>query len=402
MPKTLFLTASLILAFTFSEAQLKYADSLHRALKNADNDTIKMFVFNHLGDYYSESNRDSSLYYDEAAIAMAKKINQPLFVADFLCNKAYIVQKQANFSLSLKLCNEALAIVQDEKNEKNAYIPKDDEFASDPRKFRKSFLLNIFHQLGNTWSGAGNKEKAIEYYKEEILISEELNSKNGLVTSNMNIGNIYTRMDKLDSAFIYSSLALKNSNLTGWKTYAGNILEDIGTIYFKKEHLDSAKYYYQKSLLVHKEQNNVAGEVDANISLARWYQKLLQADSMKYYANTALQLATNLKSPNRIGIAANLVSDAWKMQENADSALVYLTLSKKLDDSLHKDRNDKLTQFQNANFEEQLRLEKEAQGSVTAKNKIRTIALFAGLCLCRYLLLYFIVIIGKNKKPIQF
>ena len=41
--------------------------------------------------------------------------------------KSYLVQKQANFSLSLKLCNEALAILQNEKNEKNeknAYILK--------------------------------------------------------------------------------------------------------------------------------------------------------------------------------------------------------------------------------------------------------------------------------------
>ncbi len=59
--------------FVNAQSQQKESDSLHRALKNADNDTIKMFVLNHLGDYYSESNRDSSLYYYEAAIAMAKK-----------------------------------------------------------------------------------------------------------------------------------------------------------------------------------------------------------------------------------------------------------------------------------------------------------------------------------------
>lgn len=383
--------------FTKAQSQQRQLDSLHTALKNAPGDTVRMITLSDLAGYYFENNRDSALYYTEAFIGIAKKLNQPIWVANGLLNKAYVVQMQANFSLSLKLCNEALAIVEDKRSEKNAYILKANEFADAPSKFRKSQLISVFHQLGNTYSGAGNKEKAIEYYKKEIQVADELNSTGGRVTSNMNIGTIYLEMEKFDSAFIYSAMALENSNLSGYKSYVGYILRNIGTIYSKKGQLDSALYYYQQSLLVNKEQNNVAGEITTNIAIARLFQKLLQADSMKNYANTAFELATKLKAGNYIGTAANLLADAWKMQGHADSALFYLALSKNISDSLQKDLTGKLTQFQNTNFEEQMQLEKQARESMAAKNKIRTIALLAGLALLSILAFVFY----RNTKQKQ-
>ena len=382
MNSKLFLIIVLLLQLPFAikaQPKLKEIDSLHIALKNAANDTVKMVTLKSLASYYAENNRDSSMLFIEEAILIAKKMNQQLWIADFLLFKSYIVQKQANYSLGLKLCNEAMAIIQDQKSEKNAYIPKDDEFATEPKKYRKKVLISVFHQLGNIWSASGNKEKAIEYYKKEIEMADELNSKGGRVTSNMNIGNIYGEMGKLDSAFMYTTRGLENANRTGWKTYAGYMLRDVGKIYFKRGQFDSARYYYQQAIMVNKEQNNVAGEITSHIAFAQLYQKLLRPDSMKYYASTALQLATELKVPAYISEATNLLSGAWKMKGNTDSAFFYLSLSKSLRDSLHKDLTGKLTQFQNANFEEQLLLEKEAQKNAAFKNKVRTTALFIGL-----------------------
>jgi two-component system NtrC family sensor kinase len=375
--------------FTKAQSQQRQLDSLRTALKNAADDTVKMVTLYNLEVYFTESNRDSAMFFNEASMAVAKKINQPLWVANSLILKSYILQKQANFSVSLKLCNQALAILLDEKNEKNAYIPKESAYKTEPGKYRIWETLFVYHQLGNIWSGAGNLEKAIEYYKKEIRVSESLNNIEGLVTSNMNIGSIYFEMGKLDAAFIYFTRALENANLTGYKTYAGYILNDIGIIYLKKGQLDSAKQYYQKSLLVNKEQNNITGEIYTTQSFASLYEKEAQADSMLYYASAALRLATNFKQATALSTSAGLVSNAWKMKGNTDSAFTYLGISKRLGDSLNEDLSNKRNQFQNANFEEQLRLEKVAQQSVAEKNNIRTIALLAGLRLLSVLAFVF-------------
>lgn len=396
-----FIKISLLLLLPFfakAQSKEKELDSLHAALKYSANDTVKMLTLFGLNRYYVETNRDSAMYHIEKAIAIAYKINQPLWVAGFLLNKSYLIQKQSNYSLSFKLCNEALAIIQDKKNEKGAYIPPDDEFAADVEKFRISRKVGVFHQLGNTYRGAGNPEKAIEYFKKVILIQEEIKSKYGNVTANMNIGSIYFSMEKLDSALIYSNRALKNANSTGgWKTYLGNILVNIGYIYLKRGSLDSAKTYFKNAIFVSNQQNNLQGEISSNNAMADLFEKLNQTDSMLIYASKALRLGYQLKVAPSISTSTNLIASAWKMKGNADSALVYLTIAKTLSDSLNKDRIDKINQFQNSNFEEQMRLEKAAQESIASKNKIRTIGLITGLGLLSILAFVFY----RNNKQKQ-
>ena len=89
----LFIKISLLLLlpfFTKAQSQQNELDSLHIALKNAANDTIKMVTLNNLTSYYAESNRDSAMLFIEEAINIAKKINQQIWIADFLLLKSYI------------------------------------------------------------------------------------------------------------------------------------------------------------------------------------------------------------------------------------------------------------------------------------------------------------------------
>ena len=376
--------------FALSQSQKREFDSLLLVLKKTANDTTKMTTLKNMVPYYVESNRDSAMTLAENVINIAKRIRQPLWVADFLILKAYLKQKDANLALSIKLCNEALAIANDEKNEKNVFIPKDDEFANNPSKFRRAISLGVFHQLGNIYSIVGEKEKAIEYFKKEIQDALEINAKSFGITSNSAIGSIFLEMDQLDSAFIYSIRALENINLYHrWEQYEGIVLNNIGDIYFKKGLLDSSKNYFHTAITVNRKQNNIAGEIESNNFLASLYENEKQPDSMLYYASAALQLASQLKSEKSIAISCEQVALAWKMLGNTDTALTYLIISKKVGDSLQKNINDKLIQFQNQNFEDQVRLENEAQQSVAVKNKIRTTALLVVLGLLSILAVVF-------------
>ena len=389
----------LVSAVAFSQTDYtsnKYRDSLQLVLSQKTNDTIRGITLYNLAYYYLESNRDSALFFIEPALVLAKKLNQPCWIAKSLVIKSYVVSHLGNLPLAFKLANEALVIAQDEKNEKNVYIEKGSAFAGDPHQYRLDVLTGVFHRMADLYSDAGNNQKAIAYYKEAIQVAELLKYKPGLknstfylVNSTMNIGAIYSEMDKLDSAQLYSKKALDNANITGYKVYLGYILSDIGRIYFKRKQLDSASQYYLEALSVSKKQNNVASEANVNIFLARLYESRHQADSMMYYAKAALSIGTNLKVAYLIRTSTAIISSAYQLQGNTDSAFTYLTISQKLGDSLNNDWTEKLTQFQNINFEEQLRLEKVEQDNLAYKNKIRTIALFTGLGLLSVLTFIF-------------
>jgi signal transduction histidine kinase len=297
--------------------------------------------------------------------------------------------KKENLSLSFKLFNESIAIAKEAKNEKNVYFPESLKADWDPHKFRLHLLGGGYHNLGNTYRHAGNAEKAISSFKEVFQIVGENDRGSSFVHASMNIGSIYLDLNKLDSAMLYTRNAINFSNNSSYKTYLGNMLRVMGDIYSSQKQPDSAKYYYRKSLIVSREQGNVTSEIAANIALSKLNERIAQTDSMLFYANAAFRMASGLKVGAQIASSSELISNAFKRKGYLDSALTYLTISKRMADSLNKVRTEKLTEFQNIGFEEQMRLEKAAQESVAYKNKIQTISLFSGLALLSILAFVF-------------
>jgi signal transduction histidine kinase len=383
--------------FAKTQSQFSKLDSMHNELKTAANDTLRMFSLASFINVYLENDRDSAFFYTEQSLAIAKKLKQPIMTADLLLKKAYILQKQGNLPLMFKLVNESIAITKDERNESNIYVPADERATFDPHKIRLSIMAGAFHQLGNIYNAAGNKEKAIASYKEAeaIRISEQLNVAGA---SNLNIGRIYFDLKMLDSAMHYFRKAINRSNSSGNKTYQSNILKSVGDVFLKQKILDSAKYYYWQSIRLSKERGNLSSVIETSISLAQLYESIAETDSMFYYANAALKMASGLKVGTNIASSAELISNAYKRMGKIDSALVYLTISKQVEDSINKVRTERLTEFQNLGFEEQMRLEKKVQEDIVYQNKVRTIVLFSGLGILAALAFVFYRNIRQKQK----
>ena len=395
MKSTLTVFSFLLCSFFVDvKGQQKKLDSLNAALKTAKNDTVKMVSLAGLSAFYGESNWDSAFYFSNLGLKISRQLKQPLWVANFLLGNSYFLESKGNLPEAFKLANEALLITQNNANEKNVHIPAGDKFAGKPHEYRLYQLAAAYHILGNEMI---DKEKSIMYYKEEIRTSQQIGAEDILVNSNMNIGNIFQRQGKLDSALIYSLRGIQYAEKTGEKVYEGRILEDVGNIYLKRNQIDSAAYYYNRSVLVNKQQNNVSGLASVYTSLANFYKTKGGADSGLHYAKEAFFLSTRLKSARGITASAFAISEAYNILGNMDSAYAYLGISKKLQDSINKDYQEKLIQYQNNNFDEQQRLEKDAQKNKDAKTKITTIALFSGIGLLSVLAFVFY----KNNKQKQ-
>ena len=48
---------------TKAQSQQRQLDSLHTALKNAPDDTVRMVALGNQASYYAESNRDSAMFF---------------------------------------------------------------------------------------------------------------------------------------------------------------------------------------------------------------------------------------------------------------------------------------------------------------------------------------------------
>ena len=377
-----------------AQGQQKELDSLLASLKTAQNDTLKIVSLHGLSNFYAESNWDSALYFNHQGLTISRQLKQPLWVAFFLLDNSYLLQGKGNLPEAFKLANEGLLITQTDANEKNVFIPAGDKFAGKPHNYRLFLLAVAYHILGNEMI---NKDKAIMYYKEEIRTAQQIGAEDLMVNSNMHIGDIFQSQGKLDSAMIYSIRGIYYAEKTGNKTYEGILLNDVGDIYLKHNQIDSAAHYYNRSVQVSKEQNNISALANAYTSLANFYKAKGEADSGLYYAKQAFLLSTGLKSARIIKASALAISEAYNMLGKMDSAYAYLGISKKISDSLNNDYQEKLVQYQNINFDEQQRLEKEAQKDKDAKTKITTIALLSGLLLLTIIAFVFY----RNNKQKQ-
>lgn len=361
------------------------AAALYDSLRAAPNDTIRMRAFGALQGYYAGRNIDSTLFYLDQAMQMARNIRQPLWLGTYSVIKAFHLQRRQNFSQGLRLCNEALAIAQDPKNEKNAYTSN---IAKDPAHFRMRLYISAVHNFGNIYYAAGNREKAIEYYRKEIMLAYEIGDTSFLVNSHRYIGTIYSEMDKPDSALLYAEKALSYAMLYR-NSSIPPVLGNIGYVYLKRGALDSAEKYFRQSLGYIGEFSSIADKMSCFLSMVDLFEKLRKPDSVLQYGTAAYAMGKGLNDANAMRISSEKVAAAWRLLGESDSAFIYLSLSKSIGDSLDKDRTQNLIRFQNIGFEEQLKLEKAAKESIRYKNKIRTIGLCAGLAVLSLLAFIF-------------
>ena len=108
----------LLVLVVHSKAQQPDIDSLRHEIEIAQNDTVKMVLFITITEAYKELKSDSSFYFAERILPIARKFNFKLNEADALAQMGYALMNMGNYPRSLQTLLSALAIAKDPKSEK--------------------------------------------------------------------------------------------------------------------------------------------------------------------------------------------------------------------------------------------------------------------------------------------
>jgi tetratricopeptide (TPR) repeat protein len=309
-------------------------DSLHTILNNSNNDTATMFASNNLAIFYVESNRDSGEHYIDKAILLARKLKQPLWIAEFNLIKSYYLLKKGNLNKSFRLANEILQMTEDEKSETGAFLKNGNQSKQEITRFRKQTFSRALQNLGIIYGFADNNQESGKYYRTALQYAQQQIFLDGIARASSAIGSVYLANKELDSALVYIRMAMHYAELGNWRIYIGNYLTDIGEIYLQKQRYDSARIYFSMAERESKDQGNLAALSWAYNKTAALFERIGVTDSMRYYANDALEVAYELNSPRAINISAEQLASAWRQLEREDSALKYLSIAKGIGDSL--------------------------------------------------------------------
>lgn len=355
--------------------------------------------------------------------------------------KAYLdlseILYMVNFDTIVELCEKSIAIA--EKNLGSSINPNE----------KLSYLATIsgaLNNLGYFYDDRGDIVKALNYYHKSLKIREEINDSLGIAISLNNIGIIYVDQNELEIALKYYNKSLKVKESFGDKKSTATSLNNIGTIYRKLGNSEKALSYLNRSLLIRKEIDDKRGVAISLNNIGTLYYRQSELDTaLKYYmeslaikenigdkrsiaisltnignifldknevglakkyATEALVLSKELKFPNLIRDAANLMSLVYEKEKKWEEAFTMHKLFVSMKDSVQNEKTKTESIKLKSKYEiekvlsEKELISKEKDLSILKENRNKIIAVFFIVAFVFSLLLIFLIYRGYRKKTV--
>ena len=363
----------------FAEAQIKTSqqkkDSLRHALRIASTDASRFKIARSIAFTYLENNRDSSLHYFEMAMPIAEKNNMTLDVASVLAWKGYQLYQTGRYGEALQCLLRGVKIAENPANENKIFeLPEDVDF----KENRLNTLAQLHLNLAFLMNATQDTAQTMFHYAESKRIAEEAGNDELLANVNVNLGDFYIDLGKLDSALLFEQAALAIFQKNGMKGNAGSAYRRIGQIYQKQGDIKKAVENWHLAIYWYKKRNNQINLARTYSLLTSLYQNEKSKDSSLYYARKQLAVLKLAESKD-MGAAYSNLYKSFELNGNIDSAYIYKGLALQATEKALEDKVINLVAFQKEAFKEKERLQQLEQEKIETKNKLRNYTLFGVL-----------------------
>ncbi len=356
----------------FIAAQTNYTDGLKQQLLSAKNDTSKIIILSQLCSNYTWSIPDSAFLFAQQELRIAKKIKSATWEALALSDLGGSLYVTGNYPSALDYTLQALTLA---------------EKIHDTTTF-----VNCFYGLGSLYRDIGDFKHALYYSFRGKSITEKLSDKNAFILSLGIIGSIYDKSDQIDSAFIYLNKASQLDSVVNGKLTNGFIQYALGNIYNKKENYPLAIEYYRKSIDLAISSNIRKDLMDSWNGIIKTFLKTGQVDSAIFYSSQVLLEGRTTAYPFGSLEASSVLSDIYRSQNMLDSSAKYNGIAVSIKDSIFN--KERITQFQNLSFSEDLRKQEIDAAQSEYVNKVKIYILSGGLAI---LVLMAVMLLRNNR-----
>ena len=377
------------------------------ALAKSSNDTVSVRVLATLGNSYASNadhfNVDSALAYVQKALGTLERIKSSgdvhawpgytSWLANTLSISAAVLHSLGNYPRSLELRLQILKLEEQDMNQ-----------------FR---IINAIIDIADDYLSMKDYTNALDYcHKADLLLKNaDMTERRYRIAEEWvyyHSAQAFSGLSLTDSAFLYTKqlyqAAVKNKS-----DYAlASAFKFFGDYFSAKGSPDSAFYYYRKAIPLAYKIFLVEVGIYSQKGIALLFQEKGQVDSALAYAKASLmsveqnktQLQTWTENPNSyIADISPLVAELYKDRHQLDSAYKYLQLSVDTKDSLYN--LDKIRQFQNLTFNENIREQQEMQREKEARERYQTRLKFYGFAFGIAGLLLLAILLYRNNKQKQ-
>lgn len=208
--------------------------------------------------------------------------------------------------------------------------------------------FNVTFLIGEIYWKNNNHKKAIYYYNLSLKILDDdqnvfLDSKSidlrdvKYVRTFLKLGNEYLRNELLDSAKYFYNKTLETESLEPYSlSYQASASNNLSGIYLKDSLYEKAKEYAIKAIEIHQKSNNKISEAAAKGNLANIFLEQNNYKEAKETYKEALDIIKNDKSDRATRVRENLYENlAFNLYKLKDyEAYTYQELSYKIKDTL--------------------------------------------------------------------
>ncbi|QJW90541.1 sensor histidine kinase [Spirosoma taeanense] len=202
-------------------------DSLLRILEQARTDSARVQTLLDIGKLYYTAT-ESRPWIDKA-MALSRKTNYALGVANCLANYNYYLYIEGKYDQVLKNCDTAIRLAR-------------------PLKAHKT-LGALYNYIGNVHTAKGEQRLALENYLNALTeVNQAVVPVHFPITIEGNIVKLYIDLREYTKALTYGLRVIERAENVGAINAAGYNCQRVGEIYLVLKQLSKSRYYFQKGL----------------------------------------------------------------------------------------------------------------------------------------------------------
>jgi tetratricopeptide (TPR) repeat protein len=300
-----------------------------------------------LAEIYWYSNPDTSFFIAQQGFALARQIRFIKGEADCLRNIGVILDLSGNYPAALEHYLQALKKYESLNDQKG--------------------MIKIYADLGAVYTEQGDQNLAIYYTWKSKKFAESIGRPELSIIGLINLGDIYEKLNKLDSARICTNQAYELAIRYNELLIQGIALNNLGNIHSKMHQGNIAMGYYHQSLSLLQGTVDHEAICETTLGMAKLFADAGQADSALYYSYLSLSSAYASGFTKRILNASSFLANYFKGLNLVDSAYHYQGITMAAKDSLFS--QEKVRKVQNLNFLEQIRQQEIAEANRQAQEK---------------------------------
>jgi len=333
-----------------------------KMLAEATSDTARINQLIVLGGSYRFSKIDSTLYYDDLAISLARKVHATALEARALSDKGSVILDSGDIPQAYTYMLQSQKVIGKAGGTNLGLITHG----------------AVENRLGNLFMELGEYNNSIEHYRISVFYYAK-SLYPAVYNGWSNIGADYELIGKIDSARYYQQRAydhIKKDSSSIFLVYAetegrmGDVERDMG-------HYNKALQLYRYGARNAQKKNDFRNLSVLYLDLGQLFNKLGQRDSSFYYARKTIAVSRQVSMKKSEYQAAELLSILFKSSHQPDSALFYLSLSARVKDELFGPKI--FRQLQRLALNEQQRQQQLQEQNDELKYRYAIIGTIAGL-----------------------